>query len=247
MPESPPAATIHFIGRNNIHARTQGHFRSAHRDAMTTSRLRNSRATARDTLRRNQELEMHVDKRILVTGLAGVTCAPLLAQTTALLFPSRPIRPVPLGTAGGPIDAPARPTRQAEGALRPADDGGPEEPSRVSFGPVAAPVQFAAASFLEGQRRPDNVRHPNQCGHRWQVPGYALPILACVDADPQAAGGRRFTPRSRPAARRSAPGRNPGRPRSHRCVGPAPAPHPCAGRPRPRSPGATERERGRPA
>lgn len=58
---------------------------------------------------------MHHSRRTFVTGLAGLAgiggmalMAPAAAQTPAALFPSRIIRIVPFGTAGGPIDVIAR-------------------------------------------------------------------------------------------------------------------------------------------
>ncbi len=52
---------------------------------------------------------MHLLRRQLLAALAGVAASPLWAQnTSAGGFPSRPIRIVPFGTAGGPIDALAR-------------------------------------------------------------------------------------------------------------------------------------------
>jgi tripartite-type tricarboxylate transporter receptor subunit TctC len=52
---------------------------------------------------------MHLLRRQLLAVLAGAAASPLWAQTASQAgFPSRPIRIVPFGTAGGPIDALAR-------------------------------------------------------------------------------------------------------------------------------------------
>ncbi|MBL8333603.1 MAG: tripartite tricarboxylate transporter substrate binding protein [Rubrivivax sp.] len=47
-------------------------------------------------------------RRPLLAALAAWTAAPLAAQTAAAPFPSRLVRMVPFGTAGGPIDSLAR-------------------------------------------------------------------------------------------------------------------------------------------
>ena len=47
-------------------------------------------------------------RRPLLAALAAWTAAPLAAQTPATPFPSRLVRMVPFGTAGGPIDSLAR-------------------------------------------------------------------------------------------------------------------------------------------
>lgn len=50
---------------------------------------------------------MRQGRRAFVGALAALAGAPACAQTGAT-FPARPIRIVPFGTAGGPIDALAR-------------------------------------------------------------------------------------------------------------------------------------------
>lgn len=51
---------------------------------------------------------MQLPRRQLLTLLAGAAASPVWAQSASAGFPSRPIRIVPFGTAGGPIDALAR-------------------------------------------------------------------------------------------------------------------------------------------
>jgi tripartite-type tricarboxylate transporter receptor subunit TctC len=49
---------------------------------------------------------MHINRRQMLTATTALISAPLWAQSSP--FPNRPIRIVPFGTAGGPIDALAR-------------------------------------------------------------------------------------------------------------------------------------------
>jgi tripartite-type tricarboxylate transporter receptor subunit TctC len=49
---------------------------------------------------------MHINRRQMLTATAALLSAPVWAQSSP--FPNRPIRIVPFGTAGGPIDALAR-------------------------------------------------------------------------------------------------------------------------------------------
>ena len=76
-------------------------------------------------------------RRVFVPGLASLGVPRLWAQAPP--FPNRPIRIVPFGTAGGPIDVLARvygeKLQQRWG-------------QSVSFDPDAPPVRFSAGNFL---------------------------------------------------------------------------------------------------